>query len=52
MGLLMVRRWRWLWAVTITAIFVVVACHLSEQARHCVDRTFIWPIERAIRSAW
>lgn len=52
MRLLMFLPWRLLYALAITAVFLTAAYHLSERAGRQVDRMFLWPIQRMIRSAW
>jgi hypothetical protein len=52
MRLLMCLPWRWLCALAITALFLLAAYDLSEEARYYAAKLFIWPIERAMRLGW
>ena len=50
--LLMQLPWRFIVAMAITALALCVAYELSGEARYFADRTFVWPIERMLRSIW
>jgi hypothetical protein len=50
--LLMQLPWRFIVAMAITALALQLAYDLSGEARYFADRTFVWPIERMLRSMW
>ncbi len=50
MRLLEHAPWQWLCALAITALFLLGIYQLSTETRHFTHRTFIAPIEQAMRS--
>jgi hypothetical protein len=52
MRLLSFLPWQWLCALAVTALFLLGMYQLSGETRYYTHRTFISPIEQAIRSIW